>query len=478
MNKLTEQRRTGAWGSLLVLVTVALLTSVQARSDMLTVSAQANIFGAGHAVPPAPGGGGGGVLPSAVSFTPDSNLVLTFSSVTGSVSCCSGGGGTFNAPDGGLLASGTTDITSFNGIAGIIHTNRTMFLVGVFLDNTEPSDPAPARLSFSDPEDFTDLSPALGQVFFIGDGLTDTGGTVQRFHVPAGATRLFLGFADAINFGNPTSPPGFYSDNVGSLTAEFSLGPTMPDHFLGYKIKPTKGATEVFTPPSPVTLTDPSNMSAVFDVKRPELLYPPANKNGEGVADEDTHLEAYSLKLTKTDPPQPKPPGRKNVHLQNQFGDIVVDVGRPNRLLVPTAKNLTGPADLPGPNSMDHYRCNTVKIPKGTTFTPILGVLIDDQFIDDPGKKFDLKKLLRLCTPVKKNDEALINNPDTHLLCYQAKVSENEPKHEPRKGVHLHNQFGQEQIDTVREAEFCVPTTEVGPGTLTGSDTDETEVEE
>jgi hypothetical protein len=60
MNKLTEQRRTGAWGSLLVLVAVALLTSVQARSDMLTVSAQANIFGAGHAVPPAPGGGGGG----------------------------------------------------------------------------------------------------------------------------------------------------------------------------------------------------------------------------------------------------------------------------------------------------------------------------------------------------------------------------------------------------------------------------------
>jgi Ca2+-binding RTX toxin-like protein len=158
-----------------------------------------------------------------VSFTPDSNLVLTFSSVTGSVSCCSGGGGTFNGPDGGLLASGTTNITSFNGIAGIIHTNRTMFLVGVFLDNTEPSDPAPARLSFSNPEDFTDLSPALGQVFFIGDGLTDTGGAVQRFHVPAGATRLFLGFADAINFGNPTSPPGFYSDNVGSLVIETEI---------------------------------------------------------------------------------------------------------------------------------------------------------------------------------------------------------------------------------------------------------------
>lgn len=266
------------------------------------------------------------------------------------------------------------------------------------------------------------------------------------------------------------------------ITVSFSidtLSLTPPvDHFLGYKLKATKGATEVFTPPAPVTLTGQSSASAVFDVKKPLLLYTPANKNGEGIGDENTHLEAYSLKLTKTDPPQPKPTERRNVHVQNQFGDLFVDVGKPDRLLVPTAKNLTEPADLPGPNTVDHYRCDAVKTIKGMKFTPILGVSIDDQFIANPGKKFDLKKLLRLCTPVKKNDEAPINNPDTLLLCYQAKITKGEPKHEPQKGVHLHNQFGQEQVDTVSEVEFCIPTTEVEAGTLAAPDAEEIDADE
>lgn len=232
------------------------------------------------------------------------------------------------------------------------------------------------------------------------------------------------------------------------------------DHYLGYRIKPTKGTTDIFTPPDPATLTERSGASIIFNVKKPLRLYTPANKSGEGVLDEDTHLEAYSLKLTSTDPPQPKPTGRKNVHLQNQFGDLFVDVGKPDRLLVPTAKNLTGPANLPGSLTVDHYRCDAVKTVKGTKFISILGVSIDDQFIADPGKKFDLKQLSRLCTPVKKNDEAPIHNPDTLLLCYKAKISKKEPKHVHQKGVHLHNQFGQEQVDTTTEAEFCVPTTE------------------
>ncbi len=213
-------------------------------------------------------------------------------------------------------------------------------------------------------------------------------------------------------------------------------------------------------------------------MKKPLLLYTPANKSAEGVLDENTHLEAYQIKLTKTDPPQPQATGRKNVHLENQFGDLFVDVGKADRLLVPTAKNLTEPAEPPGPNTVDHYRCDAVKTSKGTKFTPILGVLIDDQFIADPGKKVDLKKLSRLCTPVQKNAEAPINNPDILLLCYQAKLAKQEPKHVPQKGVRLHNQFGQEQIDTIREAEFCVPTTEVESGTLGAPDTEETSAAE
>src|SRR5262249_39942824 len=62
---------------------------------------------------------------------------------------------------------------------------------------------------------------ALNQTFFIGDGLTGTGsGSVQVFHVPDGATRLYLGFADAFFF---QGDPGYYDDNTGSLTATFMV---------------------------------------------------------------------------------------------------------------------------------------------------------------------------------------------------------------------------------------------------------------
>jgi hypothetical protein len=201
---------------------MGLLTS-RGAAQVLTVDARANIFGAGHAVPPAPGGDGGGLLPPVFSFAPGPNQALSFSSVIGLVSCC-GGGDTFNGPDGGTQASGNTDITSFGGISGVIHNTRTMFFVGIFLDNTEPADPAPARLNVSAADSMLEFAPELRQTFYIGDGRVGEGSNIfQRFLIPATATRLFLGFADALNFGDPTSPPGFYDDNVGSLTATFAI---------------------------------------------------------------------------------------------------------------------------------------------------------------------------------------------------------------------------------------------------------------
>ena len=42
----------------------------------VTVDGQANIFGAGHATAPDPGGGGGGLLPPSVSFSGESGQVV------------------------------------------------------------------------------------------------------------------------------------------------------------------------------------------------------------------------------------------------------------------------------------------------------------------------------------------------------------------------------------------------------------------
>lgn len=97
-----------------------------------------------------------------------------------------------------------------------------MFLVGVFLDNATPVT-APARLSFLQPENFTSISPLLGQSFFIGDGFTDTGSIQQQFNVPDGANRLFLGFVDAADPIPFQGNPGFYFDNLGTLTANLTV---------------------------------------------------------------------------------------------------------------------------------------------------------------------------------------------------------------------------------------------------------------
>jgi hypothetical protein len=88
-------------------------------------------------------------------------------------------------------------------------------LIGIFLDNTPPNqrqNTAPG-LDFGSAEkrDFKTLTPALGQIFFIGDG-KDSGGTMQAFVVPQGATRLYVAIMDEYEWNN----------NVGRLTVTTS----------------------------------------------------------------------------------------------------------------------------------------------------------------------------------------------------------------------------------------------------------------
>ena len=155
----------------------------------------------------------GGMLPSALALAPG-GTVVSFTKVVGKVGCS--GDAAFIA-DGGDCAGGNTDILSTDKIAGIVAHDRTLFLVGLFTGPKLPAK-APERLDFSQDKlgnAFPQLKPQLGQVFFIGDGKTGTNaGVVQKFVIPAGATTLWLGYADAYGFqGNP----GAYGDNKGGL---------------------------------------------------------------------------------------------------------------------------------------------------------------------------------------------------------------------------------------------------------------------
>lgn len=190
------------------------LAAFSSPEPSLTVPARANIFGAGQAEPPDPGGGGAGELPPMVPLPPGAKRIVTFPSVTGRVNPIMDYDD-WNGPAGDGV--GGTNVESFGGISGIVHAANGMFLVGVFLRDGWPASPEPSRLDFTNGMPANPLAPALGQTFLIGDGKG------HKYHVPPEATRLYLGFADSYLY---QGPPGWYDNNAGELevTVDITAG--------------------------------------------------------------------------------------------------------------------------------------------------------------------------------------------------------------------------------------------------------------
>ncbi len=115
------------------------------------------------------------------------------------------------SPDGELGAIGRNTNGAENGISDINAPINA--LVGVFLDDNAPSTSSAPSFNASDlqncPTDYrsasarnlTTYQPKVKQLFFIGDGRTDSGG-VQQFVAPAGATRLYLATWDFYEWNN------------------------------------------------------------------------------------------------------------------------------------------------------------------------------------------------------------------------------------------------------------------------------------
>jgi hypothetical protein len=108
-------------------------------------------------------------------------------------------------PDGGKWTLGAPffhETGAENGISDL--GSPINALVGLFLSDESPdTTPAPDPLDFNSAEsrNYLVLTPALKQVFFIGDGLTAEG-IVQQIVIPERATRLFLGTMDGCCWNN------------------------------------------------------------------------------------------------------------------------------------------------------------------------------------------------------------------------------------------------------------------------------------
>ena len=197
------------------------VTAVAQSSGTFIASATNVIFAAGGNADPADfqqGGSNIATYPTDIPL-PVGAASVTFSDVHGLVDCCGRNSSQLNGPDG--KTNGPTNLTSVNSISGTKDTRVSMFLVGVFVDGT-PSGPAPPTLTF-DNGTFLIASPLLDQVFYVGDGhqgFKHPSGATQTFIVPAGATDLYLGFADGSGF---SGYPGYYGDNYGSVSGNYQI---------------------------------------------------------------------------------------------------------------------------------------------------------------------------------------------------------------------------------------------------------------
>jgi hypothetical protein len=216
---------------LVVVVVLMVGLIAPASAAVITIDAQSNLWVAGQATAP-----GGGETPPYISFTAGDVLWVQFDNVAGTASC----GGptsalcTATSGDGQIYIGGGTNIAApgNSGLSGFDYIGRVMFLIGVFLTDSPPSGANPADfLIYTDAlANGPSFSPALGQVFFIGDGQGSSG--VQLFVPPSGATRLYLGFADGVPlFGSANTPasPGAYADNSGQMVGTYDLVTPIPE---------------------------------------------------------------------------------------------------------------------------------------------------------------------------------------------------------------------------------------------------------
>jgi hypothetical protein len=259
---------------------------------------------------------------------------------------------------------------------------------------------------------------------FDGDGAVDANGAVACLDCTTGRE------GDATLFVTGTC------GNVASDSAHFTCLPPL-DNFLCYKTKTKQ--------PISVNLADELD-TGTYTSKGEKLFCTPAD-DGSGIDDPATHLAGWKI----SGPHTPRPA----VTVTNPFGTLVLTTKKATTLLVPSSKSLppTPPPGPPGSSQVDHYRCVSAKIAKGTPkFPKDVTAAVADQF----GSRTALvKKPSRLCVPTNKNGEGL-KNPTEALMCYKIKADVKTPF----EGVQVNNQFGPVTLDVKKEVELCVPSTE------------------
>jgi cysteine-rich repeat protein len=223
--------------------------------------------------------------------------------------------------------------------------------------------------------------------------------------------------------------------------------------FLCYKAKTRKGSP---FEKRDVTLADAFETRETV-VSAPKTLCNPADRDGAGIAEPETHMVSYPIKSTE------KHEKVRGFSVSNPLGPLVLDTLKEDRLLVPSTKGVEGAPAPPASFPIDHFKCYKAKISKrAAKFPKNVEVTLSDQFDLSGPRRFAVKGPKHLCLPVNKNGEG-IQDPGSLLVCYAARPAKGQPKH-AKRSVFVGNQFGTLQLDTVKEEELCVLSAPGQPG--------------
>ena len=138
------------------------------------------------------------------------------------------------------------------------------------------------------------------------------------------------------------------------------------------------------------------------------------------------------------------------------FGTLFLDVIKPVRLALPSAKSLTSPPSVLMSPHTDHFSCYKVKTSSGTSkFTAVPGVTVADEF---PPQTVIVKNPTQLCVPANvNNQEPGAQNDAALLLCYQVKLPKGAPKFSKVTPVFVNNDFGPLNLTALKNEQLCVP---------------------
>jgi len=282
-----------------------------------------------------------------------------------------------------------------------------------------------------------------------------------------------------------------YIVDLGGEIFRLDSAPTLgsTDHFFFYKTSLNAAAPD-FDAFGPVQLTDQLR-SSTYDVYSPTALGLPSDRNGTGVFDAATHLEEYKVKESLG---AVRFARLHDVLAVNACNALRLTLKKPVSLLVPTARDLMDPGPPPDPMAhiLDHFLCY------GATARGRLPARMQVDVADEfQLRRYDLRKITKLCLPTAKSgsplyltgpnagmptktiDNASVQNPEDHLVCYAARparqtITQNgcvptdpadrgtpleppQPPHSRVLGMYVNNQFGDGRLDSKKEIELCIP---------------------